>query len=330
MLYKKIDQEKIQCLACNHYCKLKKGQVGICGVRQNLRNRINVLIYGRPSAINVDPIEKKPLYHFLPGTDVLSIGSFGCNFGCAFCQNWTISQFKQAEAFATVEYVSPQDLVKSAAKYPSLAFTYNEPTIWTEYALDAAKLAKKKKIKMVYVSNGYMSKECREALAPYLAAVNIDLKSFSDEFYMRTCGARLKPVLESIKFFNAARVWTEVTTLIVPGQNDSKRELREIADFLAGVNKNIPWHISAFHGDYKMKGHKSTPMNKLLEAYDIGKKAGLNYVYVGNVHAGKYGNTNCPNCHELLIERGYMSAKIKNMTRGKCIKCGEKIAGVYV
>lgn len=331
MLYKKIDESKIQCLACSHYCKILKGKTGFCGVRQNSDGKLALLIYGRPSAINVDPMEKKPLYHFYPGSKVLSLGSFGCNFKCDFCQNWGISQVRGDSDFDSFESLSPMQVVELSKKkkMSSIAFTYNEPTIWSEYAIDVAKFAKKEKIKIVYVSNGYMSKECRDFIMPHLSAINIDLKSFSSEFYLRTCGAKLKPVLENIEYFSIAKKWVEVTSLLIPGVNDSRKELKKIAEFIAGTNRDIPWHLSAFHGDFKMAGHTSTKMDKLIEAYDIGKEAGLNYVYIGNVTAGKYANTYCPQCGELLIERGYMSAKIKNMHRNKCAKCGEKIAGIF-
>jgi len=332
---------QVKCLACSHYCVIPEGGTGICGVRENKKGKLELLVYGKPCSVNVDPVEKKPLYHFLPGTKILSLGTFGCNLGCGFCQNWDISQISKANGKAStpgwksfldrIEYLSPEAVIEMAVKEnaPSIAFTYNEPTIWSEYAIDIAKQAKTAGIKCVYVSNGYMSKETCDYVSPHIHAINIDLKSFSDEFYIKICKSRLQPVLDSIKRFFEAGVWTEITTLIIPNYNDSSDNLKRIAEFISTISPDMPWHLSAFHPDYEMDTVDPTNLKKLLEAYEIGKKSGLNYVYIGNADSGKHGNTYCPKCNELLIKRQYMRAGIKNLNNGNCGKCGNKIAGIY-
>jgi len=337
------DENGIKCLACCHYCRLAEGKSGLCGVRVNNHGELKLLVYGRPCAVNIDPIEKKPLYHFLPGTEVLSLGTFGCNFSCGFCQNWDISQLTKKDGVVdgeeinwqgflkNLENVPPEKIAERAAKnnLPSIAYTYNEPTIWTEYAMDIAKLAREQGVKNIYVSNGYMSPETCIGLEKYLDAINIDLKSFSDKFYLKTCGGHLQSVLDNIRRLHKAGVWVEITTLVIPGENDSDEELKQIAEFIVSVSPDMPWHLSAFHADYKMNTHEPTAPESLVRGREIGKKAGLKYVYIGNVEAGEYGNTFCPVCRELLIERGFMSAGIKNLKEGRCGKCGEKIAGVF-
>lgn len=288
VLYKK-EGDKVRCIACNHRCLIAKDKTGICGVRKNIKGKLHLLVYGKVISKNIDPIEKKPLYHFLPGTYSYSIGTFGCNFRCSFCQNYNISQFKELygeikkEQFIGKDF-SPQEIVKQAIKNkcPSISYTYNEPTIFIEFAHDTAKLAKKKGLKNILVTNGYMTKECLEFIAPYIDAMNIDLKSFSDKFYVKHCKAHLSPVLDIIKLAKKKKIWIEITTLIIPGENDSKKELEQIAKFIASVDKNIPWHISRFFPAYKMMNKQPTPIKTLEKAYKIGKKH-LNYVYIGNV-----------------------------------------------
>ncbi|MFA5062081.1 MAG: AmmeMemoRadiSam system radical SAM enzyme [Patescibacteria group bacterium] len=293
-LYKK-DKNFIKCLACSHYCKIAEGHAGICGVRENQNGELKLLVYGRPCAAHVDPIEKKPFYHFLPGTKILSLGTFGCNLGCGFCQNWDISQIsrhaKEAatgwkDFLAKIDYLSPEAVVKMALEnhLPTIAFTYNEPTIWTEYAIDIAKLAKKAGLKCAYVSNGYMSKETCDYIAPYIDAINIDLKSFSDKFYIKTCQARLQPVLDNIKRLHKAGLWIEITTLVIPGENDSPAELKKIAEFIVSVSPDIPWHLSAFYPNYEMTGTGATDPGTLHTGQKIGQDAGLKYVYLGNIN----------------------------------------------
>lgn len=334
------ENNSVKCLACSHYCVLPEGKAGICGVRENKDGEINLLVYGKPCAVSVDPVEKKPLYHFLPGGEILSLGTFGCNLGCGFCQNWDISQISKSGSGSVpgwksfldkIDLLTPEAVVQKAidADIPSIAFTYNEPTIWSEYAIDIAKLAKAAGIRCVYVSNGYMSKETCEYIAPYIDAINIDLKSFSDEFYIKICKARLAPVLENIRRLHEAGMWIEITTLVIPNYNDSADDIKKIAGFISSVSPDMPWHLSAFHPDYEMNTVDATDFGKLSKGYDIGKKAGLKYVYVGNVDSAKYADTYCPKCHELLIKREYMSSEIKGLEKNKCAKCGEIIAGIF-
>lgn len=287
-MYKKLDKQAVRCLACAHYCVIQEGRTGICGVRKNNGGELFLLVYGKPAAIHVDPIEKKPLYHFMPGTEILSLGTFGCNFRCGFCQNYDISQHKlQATSHKLQESVdwSPKRVVEFALEHriPSIAYTYNEPTIFVEYAHDIMVLAKEKGIKNVFVSNGYESKETLDFIGQYLDAINIDLKSFRDEFYQKSCGAKLQPVLDTIKRVYEMKIHQEITTLIIPGENDSEEEFRQIAEFIASVDKNIPWHLSRFHPDFKMTDKNVTSYEILAKAREIGFGSGLKYIYLGNV-----------------------------------------------
>ncbi len=287
-LYKKIGK-KVQCIACSHRCIIDEGKTGICGVRKNINGKLYLLVYGRVIAKHVDPIEKKPLYHFLPRTSAFSIGTFGCNFRCSFCQNYDISQFKDLygevddEQFFG-EKITPKQIVNEAINLncKSIAYTYNEPTIFIEFAHDTAKLAKQKSLKNILVTNGYMTKETLDYILPYIDAMNIDLKSFNEKFYEKICKAKLKPVLETIKIAKQKNIHIEITTLIVPGENDSEKELTQIAKFISKIDKKIPWHISRFFPMYKMQYKSPTPYEKLKQAYEIGKKY-LDYVYMGNV-----------------------------------------------
>lgn len=317
----------VTCTACNHYCRIKEGYVGICGVRKNVGGGLVLLVYGLSSGYHVDPIEKKPLFHFLPGSEVFSFGTFGCNFGCGFCQNWQISQASKKGAMKDYGInLSPEEIVDYCVKnkIPSIAYTYNEPTIFVEYALDVMKLARKNKIKNVWVTNGYESKECIELIAPFLDAANIDLKGFSENFYLKNCKARLSPVLDTIKSLYKKGVWVELTTLLIPGENDSDKELSQIAEFIKKLSPNIPWHVSAFHPDFEMLGKEPTSVASLMHAHDIGRKEGLKYVYVGNV-VSDFENTNCPKCGKLLIARvGFMVSNVFT----KCI-CGEEVKGIW-
>lgn len=287
-LSKKLADQKVQCLACCHKCVIAEGRTGICGVRKNVKAELDLLIYGKPVAIHVDPIEKKPLYHFLPSTKILSLGTFGCNFRCSFCQNADLSQNRLQDIgyrLQDIENWPPEKIIELALEYKtlSIAYTYNEPTIFVEYAHDIMVLAKKAGLKNVFVSNGYESMETWEYIGPYLDAINIDLKSFSDDFYKKQCGARLQPVLDSIKECHKRKIWQEITTLLIPGENDSDEELTKIAEFIASVYKDIPWHISRFHPDYKMLDKDETSLESLERAERIGKKSGLKFVHLGNI-----------------------------------------------
>ena len=325
-LFKKLERNSVRCLCCQRYCIIDQGRSGVCGVRQNIDGNLYLNVYGKAIAVNIDPIEKKPLYHFLPGSKIFSFGTIGCNFRCAFCQNWDISQ---VPANAKEKYENPEtaELVVSKMcdggqdlppekivdycitnKIPSIAYTYNEPAIFSEYAHDTGVKARALGIKNVYVSNGYESRECLEYIKDFCDAINIDIKSFNPDFYAKTFGGvKLSGVKETIKLAHKMGFWIECTTLIIPESNDGDKELTEIAKFLADISKDIPWHVTAFHPDYKMRDKKATPVSTLLCAWEIGKKAGLNYVYVGNVIGEDHSNTLCPKCGRVLVERGNMN-----------------------
>ena len=330
----KRKENKVLCKACNQRCVLEVGEYGKCGIRKNENGDLYLTVYGLAAAFNIDPIEKKPLFHFLPGTEILSVGTVGCNFSCKFCQNFEISQYPQEhnyEVFGTT--LMPVTIVNIAKtrKIPSIAFTYNEPVVVFEYAYDTFKLAKQNGIKTVFVSSGYETKEAIDTIRPYLDAANIDLKAFTDRFYREICGARLKPVLDSIEYTYKQGIWIEITTLIIPGENDSKEELRDIVRFIASIDKNIPWHVSRFYPMYKMLDRPPTPIEKLKVAYEIGKEEGLNYVYVGNVLDEDRESTYCPSCGFKVIDRtGYVGQYVTNhLVDGKCPECNTPIAGVW-
>jgi len=296
LLYKKLSDlpagkagRKVQCHACNHRCVIAQGKRGICGVRENHDGKLYSLVYGKIIAEHIDPIEKKPLYHFMPGTFSLSIATVGCNFRCLHCQNADISQISKErpeDVKILGEDIKPEKIVQDALdnKCPSISYTYTEPTIFVEFALDCMKLAKENDLRNVWVSNGYMTKDTLDLVGEYLDATNIDLKAFTEEFYQEVCGARLKPVLENLIEIKKRRIWLEITTLIIPGKNDSEKELKQIAEFIKNeVGDDTPWHVSRFFPYYKMKDVPPTPIEKVYEAVEIGKKAGLKYVYPGNV-----------------------------------------------
>jgi pyruvate formate lyase activating enzyme len=280
--YKKLKNKLVQCQLCPHFCAIKEGMMGKCRVRKNINGILYSLSYGKPVSINLDPITKKPLYHFLPQTLTFSIGMAGCNLSCQWCQNWEISQ-KAAEEFK-IEEISPEKLVEEALKSgcPSISYTYTEPFVSYEYVFDTAKIAKQRGLKNILVTNGYVNEEPFEKIALYIDAMNIDLKSFKDEYYIKYCKARLKPVLDNIKRAHEKGIHIEITTLVIPGLNDSEEELEKIAKFIASVDKNIPWHISRFFPMYKMLDKSITPISTLETAYKIGKKH-LKYVHIGNV-----------------------------------------------
>lgn len=337
--YKKIDEKRIQCQNCHHFCIVKDGQVGLCGVRQNLSGKLYLMVYGKAVAINIDPIEKKPLFHFLPGSKTFSLGTLGCNFRCANCQNFDISQIYglkgQVDKYVKVNWgyrLSPDEVVRQAKvnNCSSIAYTYNEPTIFLEYALDIMKSARKAGLKNVWVSNGFMSDQALDLIIPYLDAINVDIKSFADKFYQQNCDARLEPVLENCKRLVLAGVWTEITTLIIRTLSDDGEMLRHIARFIkAELGDFVPWHVSAFSGaiSWKLQNLPDTPLVKIKRAYEIGKEEGLKYVYAGNIWEKDFESTYCSNCNELIIER-----KIYDVSRydksGECVKCGQKIQGI--
>ena len=337
ILYEKLKDNKVRCQACHNQCLVDDKKIGICGVRQNINGDLCLLVYGKAISANIDPIEKKPLFHFLPGQAAFSLGTLGCNFACDFCQNWGISQapknqdtrYKIQDTGYWGEDWLPQKIVNHCKEnnISIIAYTYNEPTIWAEYAFDTMKLAKKEGIKNVWVSNGFMSKKTLNLIAPYLDAINIDLKSFSENFYQKICRGRLEPVKENIQKIWKMGIWEEVTTLIIPGLNDSEEELNQIAEFLSDISKDLPWHISAFYPAYKMLNTPPTPQKTLIKAYNIGKKAGLQYVYTGNIPDVNYESTYCPKCGTKIIERWGIEMIKNNLQNGKCLQCGENILG---
>jgi pyruvate formate lyase activating enzyme len=326
--YKKEEgKERIICLLCRHFCKLKEGQVGICGVNKNVDGELKTLVYGHPIALNVDPVEKKPLYHVLPGSSVLSFGTVGCNFKCPFCQNWDISQESKVNEEIKV---SPEQMVELALEHgsQSIAYTYNEPTIFYPYAKDIGVIAKEKGLKNIFVSNGFESAEIIEDMASWVDAANIDLKSWDDAYYKKVLKGGLEVVKDTLRRMVAVGIWIEVTTLIIEGDNDSDSDLREMAEFIANdLGKHVPWHLSAFHPDYKMLDNHATKLETLERAKTIGQKAGLEYIYLGNVPV--HGDTYCPECHELLIDRTGYTVTINNLIEGHCPKCNRAIEGIW-
>jgi len=331
LLYKKSEHNSVSCFLCAHQCHIAEGKFGFCGVRQNIEGVLYTYAYGKVIAAHVDPIEKKPLYHFLPGSASFSIATIGCNFRCGFCQNWEISQasFRDGDVVGGGG-LSPEGVVIEAIanQCKSISYTYTEPTIFFEYALDCAKIAKTKGLRNNFVTNGYMTSEALHMIKPYLNAANVDLKFFRDSSYKKVCSARLRPVLDTIYLMHDLGIWVEVTTLIVPGENDSKEELRDIAGFIAGVDKNIPWHVSRFHPDYKFTNHQDTPEATLKAAFEIGEESGLTYIYAGNV-SGWGNNTHCHNCEKLIIKRIGFNILEYKMNENRCAFCNTVIPGVF-
>ncbi len=329
---KRKDAGKVLCRLCNHNCTIFPGKRGICAVRENINGTLFSLNYGRLVAANIDPIEKKPLFHFLPGSDSFSVASAGCNFKCAHCQNYHIAQLpREHKGEILGELSSPEKIVEAAVKSGcrSIAYTYTEPTIYFEFALETAKLAKAEGLKNIFVSNGYTGEDAVRTIAPYLDGNNIDLKSFSDEHYRKICGASLQPVLDNIRLMRSLGVWLEVTTLVIAGYNDGDDELRSIAEFIASVSLDIPWHVSRFYPAYKMADLSPTPVKTLINARSIGQEAGLHYVYVGNIPGGTGEDTDCPLCGRVLIKRFGYSVECNHLKDGCCSHCKNPIAGVW-
>ena len=286
ILYIKVNENKLQCIACNHRCIIEEGGKGICFVREHLQGKLWSLNYGKTVGLNIDPIEKKPLYHFLPGTRTYSFAAAGCNFRCAWCQNWEIAQSPRLKQSIEGIEISPEEHVKRAmeAGCPSISYTYTEPTVFVEYALETMMIAKAKGLKNIWVTNGYMTHETLDKIAPYLDAANVDLKGDNDKIYEEYCGGKVKPVMDSLRFFYREGVHVEITTLVVPGVNDKKEQLDVIAKFIATeLGTDVPWHISRFFPAWKMQGTPVTPVKTLEMAELIGKNAGLHYIHLGNV-----------------------------------------------
>ncbi|MEJ2211331.1 MAG: AmmeMemoRadiSam system radical SAM enzyme [Anaerolineae bacterium] len=338
LLYEKLDGDRVRCYLCAHRCLIAPGKKGVCLVRENRAGTLQTLVYGLPLSQAVDPIEKKPLFHFWPGSTAFSIATVGCNFRCEFCQNADISQMPRDRGRIAGHQVTAEEVVAAAASYGSrsIAYTYTEPTIFFEYSYDIARLAHRQGIASVYVTNGYMTAEMLELFQgvsadhePWLDAANVDLKSFRDEVYRRVCGARLQPVLDALVKMKALGVWVEVTTLVVPGMNDSQGELRELANFLVGeLGPETPWHVSRFHPDYRMHDRGPTPAATLRRAYELGREAGLHYVYVGNMPGARLEDTVCPDCGRTVVERWGFHVGARHTHEGHCAHCGAEIHGV--
>ncbi|MBQ7606972.1 MAG: AmmeMemoRadiSam system radical SAM enzyme [Desulfovibrionaceae bacterium] len=329
LLWRKTDAGHVSCLVCSHKCVLKDGAFGVCKTRMNKNGRLVSLLTDVVSSVQIDPIEKKPLYHFLPASTVFSVGSSGCNFRCSFCQNSHISVIPETGT-VTGRRVDAQTLLDLAVRHAtaSIAFTYNEPTLSVELINETAQRAASANLPVVLVTNGYMSQDFLELIGKNCAAMNVDLKSFSDDFYREYCGARLLPVLDTLKALAKTNIWFEVTTLVIPGVNDSPEELRDCAQFICNeLGVDTPWHLSAFFGAHKMRNHPATSPETLQMAWEIGKDAGLHFVYMGNIVHPTGANTYCPDCGALLIERTRWNVVVHSA--GKCPACGCAIAGVW-
>ena len=332
MLYEPAEGGAVRCRLCGNGCVIEPDKLGICRVRQNVGGKLVSLNYDNIIAIHVDPIEKKPLFHFLPGSLALSIAAAGCNFQCAFCQNWQISQAPRTGAALGGQAMKPAVIVDVAERNrcASISYTYTEPTIFFELAFDTATLARAKGIKNTFVSNGFMTPEAVRTIAPVLDGINVDLKAFRDETYRQVMRARLEPVLTCLRALVAEGVWVEVTTLVVPGMNDSDEELGDIAGFIAGeLGTDVPWHVSRFHGDYQMDGQRPTPIDTLDRAARIGRQAGLKFVYSGNVPGDQNESTLCPSCGTMLIHRVGYAIHESRLAAGACPDCHTPVAGVW-
>jgi pyruvate formate lyase activating enzyme len=328
----RLDDGRIQCDVCPRFCKLNEGQRGLCFVRGRQGDQIVLTTYGRSSGFCVDPIEKKPLNHFLPGTPVLSFGTAGCNLTCKFCQNWDVSKARAMDRLQ--DEASPEDIVRAAIATGSrsIAYTYNDPVIFLEYAVDVAKVARKHGIKNVAVTAGYVGSGAREELYSWMDAANVDLKAFTEEFYKRLCTGHLGAVLETLEYLKrATKVWFEITTLLIPGHNDSSQEVRKLSEWvMAKLGPDVPLHFTAFHPDYKMLDVPHTPPRTLTLARDIAREMGLHYVYTGNVHDEAGGSTYCPCCGTRVIGRDWYEITAWRLTGdGCCGECGTEIVGAF-
>lgn len=330
LYYRKLKNKIVNCNLCPTNCVIKPNNFGNCGARKNIDGTLYSLVYAKPVSLSIDPIEKKPLYHLLPGSYALSIGTLGCNLHCLHCQNYDISQSK-ADQFTGRE-VQPEELIQVAIKNncKSVSYTYNEPTIFYEYVLETAKLARKKGIKNTMVTNGYINKEPLKEIYPLIDAANIDLKSLDEDFYKKVCGVRLKPVLEAIKEIKKIGTWIELTNLIIPGYNDKKEQIEKLVRWVKeNVGTKTPLHFSAFYPTYKMLDAPRTSPETLLKAREIAKKHGLKYIYLGNIPLPDSGTTYCPKCNKPLIERGWFQVYKNNIRKNSCPYCNEKIDGIF-
>ncbi len=318
----------VHCYLCAHHCRVEPGERGRCGVRENREGVLHTLVFGNPVAVAVDPIEKKPLFHFLPGTLSMSVAAVGCNFTCLFCQNFDISQMPRDWRRIDGSALPAERVVQGAvqARCASISYTYTEPTVFFEYAEACGLRALESGLRNVFVTNGFMTKQALERAACFVHAANVDLKGFTEEYYRRVVGGRLKPVMDSIRRMVEAGIWVEVTTLLVPGHNDSPGELRNLAAFLAGLSPDLPWHISRFHPSYRMMDVPVTPLASIERAVAIGREAGLRYVYAGNVPGHDSESTRCPSCGEVVIGRSGFTVTSRHLQDHRCGKCGEVVA----
>ena len=328
----KLDDGRVQCDVCPRECKLKEGQRGLCFVRANLNGEIVLLSYGRSSGFCIDPIEKKPLNHFLPGTPVLSFGTAGCNLACKYCQNWDMSKSREMDTL--MDQASPEKLAETAEKYGcrSVAYTYNDPVIFMEYAIDTAKACREKNIKSVAVTAGYISPEPRKEFFQYMDAANIDLKAFTEDFYWKVTGGHLQPVLDTLEYVkHETACWLEITNLVIPGYNDSEEEIDAMTKWIVEkLGPDVPLHFSAFHPDWKMQDVPPTPPQTLTRAREIAMKNGVRYAYTGNVHDEDGASTWCHRCGHKLIGRDWYVITAWNLDEsGRCPNCGATCAGVF-
>ncbi len=329
--WEEAENGKLLCTLCPRYCTIGEGQVGFCYIRQNIEGKLYSTGYGKPIGFAIDPVEKKPLNHFLPGTEILSFGTAGCNLGCKFCQNWSISKAKLDSIHSL--FYSPEDVVALAKKHkvPSIAFTYNDPVIFGEYVIDISKIAQEEKIKSVMVTAGYIDKNARKDVYKYIDAANVDLKAFSETFYHKLTFSHLNYVLDTLIWLKKeTNIWFEITTLLIPGENDSENETKRMcAWILENLGDDVPLHFTAFHPDFKMVNKVPTPSSTLLKARKIALQSGIKFCYVGNIHDSVGQNTYCPKCTYKLIVRDWHTVKSCSLTNNKCPSCGAIIAGVF-
>ncbi len=329
--YERIGDGAVRCALCSHRCRIPLAGRGVCGVRENRDGRLDTLVYGRLVAENVDPIEKKPLFHVHPGSLSYSIATAGCNFRCRFCQNHEISQWPRETGQIPGRDTQPEAIVRRAvqAGCRTIAYTYTEPTVFFEYAADIGRLARTQGLRNVFVTNGYLTSEALEAAAPWLDAANVDLKSFRDAFYRQECGARLPPVLETLGQMKRLGLWVEVTTLLIPGLNDSDEELRDLASFLCSLGAETPWHVSRFHPQYRLQDRPPTSAQAIRRAVEIGRAAGLRHVYSGNLPGDPGEDTFCGRCGRRLLARHGFAVTENRLQGGRCPACGAPLAGLF-
>ncbi len=328
LLWRPLEENTLQCQLCAHFCRIEEGTRGLCGVRENKGGQLFSLSHDKVAALNLDPVEKKPLFHFLPGTRTLSLGTQGCNLACAFCQNASLSQPPRQGKALSGEAIPPREIIRMAqtSGAASIAYTYSEPTVFFELMLETAVLAREAGLANIMVSNGFQSPQCLDALEGLIQAVNIDIKAFREEFYRDICAARLGPVLKNLVHMKKLGWHIEVTTLIIPDLNDSDEELGDIARFVHDeLGKDTPWHVSRFHPCHQMQNHPPTPLDTLKRAYDIGRAAGLCHVFVGNVPGSDLENTSCPGCGQTVVERNGFTILRNRLRRGVCPGCGNVV-----